>query len=89
MEAAFEWAVKVANYVNDYISETNVQVVRNIGGSLFQVHWVANYESLAVFEEVMKRIEADSGYRELISEVREQQLLIGTSIVDSLYEAVL
>ncbi len=85
---AFAWAVKVANYVNEKFSEANVQVVRNIGGPVWQVYWVANYESLATFEEVMKRVEADSGYLELLGEARDQNLFISSGTVDSLYEAI-
>ena len=85
---AFAWAVKVAHYVNGKFSGANVQVVRNVGGPVWQVHWVANYESLAAFEEIMKTLEADSGYLELLGEARDQKLFISNSIVDSLYEAI-
>jgi hypothetical protein len=85
---AFAWAIKVAKYVSANFSEANVQVLRNIGGLVWQVHWVANYESLAAFEEVMKKVEADSGYVELLGEARDQNLFISSSIVDSLYEAI-
>ncbi|MDA2923601.1 DUF6039 family protein [Acidobacteria bacterium AH-259-L09] len=88
MQEAFAWAVKVASYVNKNISEANVQVMRNVGGPVYQLHWVCNYESLAAFEEVMKKVEEDSGYQELLTEVRQEKAFVGTSIVDSLYETV-
>jgi hypothetical protein len=75
-------------YVNEKFADANVQLVRNIGGPVWQVHWVANYESLATFEEVMKRVEADSGYLELLGEARDQKLFISSGTVDSLYEAI-
>jgi len=88
VQDAFAWAVKVANYINEHISGVNVQVVRNIGGPIYQVHWVSNYESLAAFAERMKRVETDAGYQQLLVEGRQQLLLIGSSIVDNLYETV-
>jgi hypothetical protein len=87
-QAGFAWAVKVANYINGSISGANVQVLRNIGGPTWQVHWVSNYESLAAFEGMMKRFEADEGYRKLLGEARDQQLFVASSVVDRLYEAI-
>jgi len=85
---AFAWAVKVAAYVNENVSGADVQVMRNIGGPVWQVHWVANYESLAALAEVMKQIEGDAGYLEVLAEAQDQKLFIGTSIVDNIYEAI-
>ena len=62
--------------------------MRNIGGPIWQVHWVSNYESLAAYDKIMKGIEADSGYLKLVGEARDQKLFISTSIVDNLYEAI-
>lgn len=55
---------------------------------MYQIHWVSTYQSLADFEKAWKQIEADDGYRALVSEARQQDLFIGTSITDSLYESV-
>jgi hypothetical protein len=87
-QEAFAWAVKVANYLNEKFPGANMQVVRNIGGPVWQVHWIANFESLAALEEVMKRVEADAGYLELLGEARDQKLFISSGTVDSLYEAI-
>jgi len=70
------------------ISGAHVQVLRNIGGPVWQVHWISNYESLAAFEEMRKRIEADEGYLKLLGEGRDQQLLVASSVVDRLYEVI-
>ena len=80
-------AVKVAKYSNEKFG-TNIQVARNVGGPVFQVHWVGTYDSLASLEKIWKQIEADQGYQGLVTEVRQQGVFIGTSIVDSLYETV-
>lgn len=88
LEEAFTWAVKVANYVNQKAPGSNVKVARNVGGPVFQVHWVAYYESLAAFEKTWKMIEADEGYQELLAEIRQMGALIGTSAVDAIYETV-
>ncbi|RME99361.1 MAG: hypothetical protein D6768_15200 [Chloroflexi bacterium] len=62
--------------------------MRNVGGPVWQIHWVGNYESLAAYEETMKAIEQDAGYLDLIGEAREQNLFISSSIVDRLYQSV-
>lgn len=85
---AFAWAVKVATYINENFSGSNIQVMRNVGGPVWQVHWVDSHESLAAYEEVMKKVEADSGYLELLGEARDQKLFVSSSIVDSLYQAI-
>ena len=86
--AAFALAVKVANYINGSFSGANLQVLRNIGGPTWQVHWISNFESLAVFEEERKRIEADEGYLKLLGEGREQNLFAASSVVERLYEVI-
>lgn len=88
LQDAFAWAIKVASYVNKNVQGANVQVARNVGGPLYEVHWVSTVQSLAEYEAVWKRLEADSGYQNLIKEGRQQGLFIGSSIVDRLYETV-
>ena len=87
VEDSFAWAVKVANYINEKF-EATVRVGRNIGGPVYQIHWVSDYQSLAVYEDLTKKVEADAGYQELLAEARQGGLFIGTSIVDSLYEMI-
>ena len=74
--------------LNETFEGVNVRVARNVVGPVYQVHWVADYESLAVFEELWKKVETDAGYQDLLKEVREQTTFIGTSLVDSLYETI-
>jgi hypothetical protein len=84
---ALAWALKATKFLNEKFG-TNIQVARNVGGPLFQVHWVATYKSLADFERISKQVEADEGYQALVTEGRQQDIFIGTSIVDSIYETV-
>ena len=88
IDEAFSWAVKVANYINKKFKGVKVQVFRNVAGPAFQVHWVVNYPSLAIFEDKWRQIQADKGYGDLLKELREQSALVGASIVDSIYESV-
>ena len=85
---AFTWAIKTVNSVNANIEGVNVQVLRNVGGPTFQLHFVSTYESLAAYDEATKRLEADAGYQELIAEARAAGLFIASSIVDHLYETI-
>jgi hypothetical protein len=85
---AFTWAVKVAAYINKKFKGADVQVMRNVGGALYQVHWVCSYDSMAAYEELWKKVEGDRGYNSLLTEIRKKRALIGTSVVDSFYETV-
>jgi hypothetical protein len=84
---AVAWAVKTTNYLRDKLG-ANTQLMRNVGGPAYQLHWVSTHQSLADFEKAIKRIEADEGYKTLVGEARQQGLFIATSIVDSLYESI-
>jgi len=86
LQDAFAWATKVAGYINQTIPGANAQVVRNIGGPLYEGHWVLSAESLAAHEQRWKRLEADAGMQRLLMEGRQQGWFIGSSIVDRLYE---
>ncbi len=71
-QEAFEWAVKLATYVNenytDISPEGKTEVVRNINGPVNQLHFVTKAESLAVFEQALKRMAEDPDYQELLAE---------------------
>ena len=84
---AVVWAVKITNYLREKLG-ANTQLMRNVGGPVFQLHWVSTHQSLADFEKAGKRIEADEGYRTFLAEARQQGLFIATSIVESLYESI-
>ena len=47
-EAALEWSVRVAAYINETFG-TNWTVHVNVTGSLRQVHWSNDFESLAAY----------------------------------------
>ena len=85
---AFAWAVKIAAYINQQSPDLNVRVVRNVAGSMYELHFVSTTESLAAYEDFNKQLEADEGYQKLLSEGREQRLIIGTTVNERLYETV-
>lgn len=70
------------------LTMANTRVIRNISGPVYQVRWLSHYESLAVLEEIMKKVRADSGYQELIAKARDQKLFISSTVIDSLYETI-
>ena len=84
MQDAMAWAVKTATYISQNLG-VNVQVMRNVGGLVSQVHWVSNYASLADFEASMTKIVADAGYQQLLAEGGAGGLFAANSIVDNLY----
>ncbi len=88
LEEAFGWAVKVAGYLNGKFDSVNLQVARNVGGALYQVHWIATGPSLAECWETTQKTEADSGYKDLLAEGRQQGFLIGSSVTDQLLQSI-
>ena len=85
---AVEFGLKVVAYVNDKFPESTPQMIRNVGGPLYELHWVSTFETLASYEDLSKRLEADQGYQELLAEVRQARLFVASSVVDHLYETV-
>lgn len=86
-EEGVGWALKVRKYVNETF-DSNVQVWRNVTGHEGQLHWVANYDSLADLETATKKKDADAGYQKMIKEAREQNLFALSRLVTNLYETV-
>jgi hypothetical protein len=82
----FQWAVRVARFSNEHYPELNLQILRNVSGSCYQVHWLVGCKSLAVFKETYDRVHADPGYQELTK--GWENLVIQSSWVDTFYETV-
>jgi hypothetical protein len=76
--------LKLAAYANENFSEWEVQILRNTTGYTNQFHWVAALESLAALEEVLGKIRQDSGYQEILAELRA--FFVESSYVVQLYE---
>ena len=87
LNAAVAWALKVVKYLREKHG-AQIQLSRNVGGLVHQIHWVSMHPSLADFEKAFKQFEADEGYTTLLSEGRQQGLFIAASIVDHLYESI-
>ncbi len=85
---AIEFGLKVVALVNDKFPDLNIQLIRNVVGPIYELHWVSSTESLATYEEVNKRIEADQGYQALVAEIRQAKVFVATSLVDRLYETI-
>ena len=85
---AIEFGLKVVAYINDKFPELNAQLVRNIGGPLYELHWVSTTETLASYDDLGKRLEADQGYQELVAEIRQAGVFVASSLVDHLYETI-
>ena len=87
LEPAFEWAVRVAMVMKQNLGQ-DLQVHRNVTGSIFQVHWSATFDSLAAFEAISTKMGEDEGYLALLAEQREQEYLDTSSIQDRLFASV-
>ncbi len=86
-QPAVEWALKAASYIRETFG-TDTQVMRNVGGQTYQLHWVTNYESLAALEELQARSMVHEGYNAMLAEAGELGLFAIDSIVDSIYQSL-
>ena len=87
IEAAMEFAVKVAMYLSENHG-TDTQVQHNVGGPVYQVHWVTTVENLAEVDQLNQKLQADERYGSLLATAREQDLFDVSSIVDRLFRSV-
>ena len=85
---AVEFGLKVVAYISDKFPDLNIQLIRNVGGPIYELHWVSSTETLATYEEVNKSIEADEGYQALVAEARQARVFVASSLVDRLYETI-
>jgi len=83
---AFQWAVQIANWINAHYPGLDVQVLRNVSGPRWQIHWVSHYESRAHWGEMMVQIGAEPAYRQVTS--GGEELVVQSSWQDTLYEKV-
>ena len=48
---AVEFGLKVVAYISDKFPESNIQLIRNVGGPIYELHWVSTAETLASYED--------------------------------------
>ena len=65
LPAAMEWAMKVTEWSNKTYA-TGTEVLNNIGGDAWTIHWVAKFDSLAQYEETAAKFQADEEYQALL-----------------------
>jgi len=85
-QEAWEMAIKLAAYVNEYYEETKVQLMSNFNGPLNQGRWVQSYESLAAMEEHAQKLAEDSKWQELNAE--GEGLWPESGMVDTFFQTV-
>ena len=85
---AVEFGLEVVALVNEKFPELSPQLMRNVGGALYELHWVTTTETLASYDELTKSLEADPDYQELVGEIRAAGIFVASSLVDSLYETI-
>ena len=83
---AMQWAVNIAHWINEHYPDVNVQVMRNITGPRWQVHWVVRCDSLTIWDQTSAKINADPGYQEVISGAEE--LVVQSTWMDNFYAEV-
>ena len=83
---AMQWAVNIANWTNEHYPEVNMEILRNISGPKWQVHFVIRCASMAAWEETSAKANADRGYHEVIS--GGEELVIQKTMMDTFYRTV-
>ena len=85
---AFEWAIKVAIHAKDKCAQvTDLQVVRNIGGPINQLHWIGTYGSMADMEATYKWFDSDAEIQKLIADALARELF-EVDAADHIYATV-
>jgi hypothetical protein len=85
---AFGWALQIAQYINAHIDGIEVHVYRNVGGGVYEIIWIATYESLAAFEQAWAAMEVDEGYNNMLEHSRAAGFFAAESIHDQLFHRV-
>lgn len=80
--------VKTATFVNEQFPGVTVEVLRNIGGPLNQIHLVTCCESLATLEDYEEERQLNAGWLALIEEWRALDAELSTA-VDHLYRSLI
>lgn len=68
LQEAIAWATKMAAYQKETGSPSQPSVVRNINGAIDQLYYVVNWESLAIWEEWIKKGRQDPQLQQLLAE---------------------
>lgn len=84
LQEAIAWATKMVAYQKETGSPSQRSVVRNINGAIHQLYYVANWESLAVWEEHIKKGRENPELQELLAE--RDTIFVAETV--NLYETV-
>ena len=83
---AWQFAVGIAEYVNQTHTDITVEVFAEYMGKLGRIHWFVDYESLAQLESLQAQIAGDSTYNQMLADI-EGVFVVGHSH-DTMYRKV-
>ncbi len=55
---------------------------------MYEIHWLSTTDTLASYEDLSNKLDADEGYQKLLGQARQGQLFVGSSITDRLFKTV-
>ena len=84
-QQAWEFAIKLVNYINDHFPGAKTEVLQQVGGGTSRVVFLSQHDSLAAYEAHREKVEADAGRQQLIDEGTEQGLFITSSIRSGIF----
>ena len=71
---AMEYAVRVAKFMSDNAPGQEMEVWQNLDGSIRRIHFVATYDSIAAFDEVMSFMGQNEAFIAFQKENLDQEL---------------
>jgi hypothetical protein len=71
--AMMDWSQKMVAFISEHLNQ-EVTVLRNIGASNQQVHFLSIHESLASYEEYVSSLTANEQFWALVRKADEQSL---------------
>jgi hypothetical protein len=77
-----KWAKEIADFINNNESRASFQVFREEFGNVSAIHWISDFENLAVFEQVMANLLSKEEYIALTS--RSADIIVPGTAKDSL-----
>jgi len=64
-------AQEIADYLNKNHSQVKVQIGNQVFGKVGKISWFADYESLAVYEEMAQKLQMDEAYQGIIAKLAD------------------
>lgn len=87
-EKAVNWAKEINKYINEKFPGKKIRLLQNRFGSVTDIIWIGDFDSLSDLDNWQNKLGADDGYNNKIQEVWEQKLFLDGSTEDQVLISV-